>query len=423
MLGFEFLHAGNQGLHALHGECVVEGGAEAADAAVALDAYHAAGGGEVEELLLELGVVGIHDEAYVHDGTVLLGHGAHEELVAVDLGIELGCLLEVELLECGHAALLLVVTQGLKCGEDGEHRRGVEHGTLLDVGAVVEHGGNLTAYVAEQVFLDDDEGDAGGGEVLLGATVDEAVLGGVEHAAEDVGAHVADHGHGAVVVAADLGAVDGVVGGEVEVVDVGGDGEVLRDIVVVGSLGGSHYVNFAEELGLLDGLVGPCAGVYVCGLLFEQVEGDHSELGACAAAEEEHVVALGKLEKLLDQRGGLVDHCLELLAAVADLEQAQACAGEVDYGVCRILDGVGRQDAGACIEIVLFHDCLSRLGWLCLVAYRRGWQTASCTDIWRKGIYFSAYGQPFPPKFFSCRFRDILRTLQGTNSQANEDGI
>ena len=143
------------------------------------------------------------------------------------------------------------------------------------MGAVVHHGGQgvhvgAVADLTQDVLAHDDEGDAGGADVLLGAAIDEAVLGHIDGTAHDVRAHVSDE-HDVVAlfggeVLADFGAVDGVVGGNVEVVGVSGDGPTFRDVVVGFVFGGGDDFGFAEILGFLGGLLGPDAGLEVGGL-------------------------------------------------------------------------------------------------------------------------------------------------------------
>ena len=157
------------------------------------------------------------------------------------------------------------------------------------------------------------------------------------------------------LILADLGAVDGVVGGVVEVVHIVGHGVSLGDIVVVAVLRRSHHVDLAEELGLLDGLVCPYAGVEICSLGFEQVEGHHGELQRGTAAEEEHVIPLGDLQKLFHKGLCLIHYCLKLLRAVRYLKNGETGIGEINHGIGRIFDGVGAQNRGPCVEIMLLH--------------------------------------------------------------------
>ncbi len=182
----------------LWGKSVVEGSAETAYRAVALDADHALGCGEFHEiLLLKLRIFGIHHEAYVHDGAVLFCHGAAEEFVTVDLVVEHCSLFEVAALHLLYTALLLVITQCHQRGVDGKYRRGVEHRTLLDVGAVVEHGegmGRSTWPRASSLMMTMVTPE--GARFFLRACVDALVFAYVELTAEDVGAHVAHHRNG-----------------------------------------------------------------------------------------------------------------------------------------------------------------------------------------------------------------------------------
>ena len=63
--------------------------------------------------------------------------------------------------------------EGLGHHEDREHRRGVEHGTAVDVGLVVEHRREVAGHLAEDVLADDGEDNAGRTYVLLCAAVEE----------------------------------------------------------------------------------------------------------------------------------------------------------------------------------------------------------------------------------------------------------
>ena len=84
---FKFLHAVYKCLDVFHGAGVVQGGAETAYAAVALDAHHAAFLGKGEEGIEDVLVAFRRHKAYVHKGTVLLGGSANKQAVAVNLTV------------------------------------------------------------------------------------------------------------------------------------------------------------------------------------------------------------------------------------------------------------------------------------------------------------------------------------------------
>ena len=99
------------------------------------------------------------------------------------------------------------------------------------MGTVVKHRRDVPGDPSERILLDNGEDYTGRTDILLGTTVDEVVLADVHGTAHDIGAHVSNEGNGAVDVFLDLGTVDGVVGSDVEVVDVG------RDLIALGDIG------------------------------------------------------------------------------------------------------------------------------------------------------------------------------------------
>ena len=139
---FEILHASDEGFDVFDGAGIVEGGAEAADGAVTLDADHAALFGEGHEGVLFVLVARGHHPAVVHDGAVsLVGDSAHEHAVAVDFLIQEVGFLHVDLVHFGDTTDgVLEPGEGFVHHEDGEHGRSVEHGDVLgflgSVGAV-----------------------------------------------------------------------------------------------------------------------------------------------------------------------------------------------------------------------------------------------------------------------------------------------
>ena len=90
---------GYESVAAFDGLSVVAAGTETADRTVTLHANHALGSSEVEEVLLQLLVLVGHDEAKVHDRTVLFDGCATEHLVAVNLTIDNLCTLLSQLVQ------------------------------------------------------------------------------------------------------------------------------------------------------------------------------------------------------------------------------------------------------------------------------------------------------------------------------------
>ena len=196
-----------------------------------LDSCHAFFLCKCEELVLEVLIALCHHEAYVHERTILDSCSTLEERVAVDLGVKKRCLLLVHLVHYLDTAELLEPLEGLVHHEDREYRRCVEHRSSVDVCAEVEHCRDVAAHLSEEVLLHDEECNACRAYVLLCTTIDHSILGHVYRTAHDVRRHVCDERNRRVDVLVDLSTIDGVVCGDVEVVNICRDFVTLWNIV------------------------------------------------------------------------------------------------------------------------------------------------------------------------------------------------
>ena len=165
--------------------------------------------------------------------------------------------------------------------------------------------------MAGQILPDDDHGQAGGGHVLLGAGVDDAELGDVHGAGEDVRGHVAHQGDAAGFGdILPLGTVDGVVGAVIEVAGLRVQLQLVLagDIGVVAVLGGGGQADLAVLLGLLVGQVGEVAGdgVVCPARLADQVQGDHGELAGGAGLEKQDLIVVRHLHQAAELGLGLL---------------------------------------------------------------------------------------------------------------------
>jgi hypothetical protein len=75
------------------------------------------------------------------------------------------------------------------------HRGGVVHGVVVRHQLVVEHRGAVGVGLADEVVAHDDDGHAGGADVLLHAAVDDAVPLDVDGLGQVVGGHVRHQRH------------------------------------------------------------------------------------------------------------------------------------------------------------------------------------------------------------------------------------
>ena len=263
--------------------------------------------------------------------------------------------MDSHLLHCGYATLLLDPFEVLKSAVDGNSRRCVEHAALADMGAVVEHRRNSAAHLAQQVFLHNHEGDTCHREVLLGTTVDQAILAHVDGTAEDIRAHVGNHRNGAVVILQNLCTIDGVVRGDVEVISIRRNRELLGNVGEVLVLAGCNFDNLAKELSLFLCFCGPNTSIQVGSFLLQKVEGDHAELQAGATAKEDDTVAFGDVKELLEESNCLIHNGLEVLGTMAHFHEREAAALKVEARSSCGLHHFAGKFAGAGIEIVLLH--------------------------------------------------------------------
>ena len=170
--------------------------------------------------------------------------------------------------------------------------------------------------MAGQILPDNDHRQTGGGHVLLGAGVDDAELGHVHRAGENVRGHIAHQRHAARLGdVLPLGAVDGVVGTVVEVAGIGGQLELLLggDIAVVAVAGVSGDIHGAVLGGLLGGDAGEVAGDRVVSFAVgaHQVQRNHGELAGSAGLQKQDLIAVGHIHQAAQLLLGLVKNLLK----------------------------------------------------------------------------------------------------------------
>lgn len=208
------------------------------------------------------------------------------------------------------------------------------------------------------------DGHAGGGDVLLDAEVDAAVLGDVHGLGEDHGAHIRHQRHTLHLRHLDiLGAEDGVVLADVDVacILVVVDGVHVRDVGEVLILAGRDDPGLAELCGFLCGQIGEVSGDDVVGLAGgHKVQRHHGELLGRAALEEADLIMIWNVHHPAQGGFGVGDDSVEPLAAVAHLHHALAAAAVFEQLCLSLLEHLFGQHAGTCAEIInSCHDVFS----------------------------------------------------------------
>ncbi len=152
----------------------------------------------------------------------------------------------------------------------------------------------------------------------------------------------------------DLRAVDGVVGGDVEVVQVCGNLKSLGNIAVVLVLGAGDGIGLSDALGLYEGLVSPYTGVQISGLLLQIIHGHIEELQGSTASQEHDLVGFRDVQEFLPQGAAFIHNGVPLLGAVGNGEDGNTGAAEILQGGDGVVNGYLRQKAGAGVKDVNF---------------------------------------------------------------------
>jgi len=249
----------------------------------------------------------------------------------------------------------LEVLEHLAAAVDGPAVRGVVHGAVVGVRAVLQIDGQTGEILADEILADDGHDHAGRADVLLHAGVDHAVVGHVAGLGEEHGGLVG-HQHVALGVRQlrPGDAVDRLVLADIDVVGIVGDVEIgaVGDIGVVLVLGGGGDDHVSDLLGLGNGLLRPGAGLHIDGLaVLHEVHRDHGELQRGAALDEEHLIVVGDAHEVAEILFRLVDDLLIDLRAVGHFHDAHAAAAVVHHLIADLFQhGLGHH-GGACGEV------------------------------------------------------------------------
>ncbi len=352
----EFAHEGGQSLDGFESDGVVEGDAHAAYGAVAGGAYQAGCGGFFGELLFDGVVAACDAEDYVHLGARFAFYGAGIEAAVFDGVVEELGFGVVALGDGGDAAFGFDPFEDQADDVDREGWRGVVERFFFYVRAVLQEGGEIFVGALGKVFTDDDDGGAAGAEIFLRAGEDQAEFFYVHGARGDVGGHVGDQrGAAGVRERFPLRAFDGVVGADVHVGSIGRKFHFVlaREARELFWLAGCGDVVENAFFQFADGFGGPHSGVqHVYGLAGEaEIHGDHGELHAAAALEEDDGVFVGNAQEFAEAGFGVGDDAFEFGGAVAHFHDGHAAAAPVEELFADALEDGEWQRAGAGVEV------------------------------------------------------------------------
>ena len=317
------------------------------------------GGGRHLGILL----LGWGEEGNVHQGAVLFPDSGSEEFAPVQETVQNGGLFRVALCHGLQTAVVQQILEHLAAAVDGPAVGGIIKGVGVSVGLVAEIGGDeFRQILPDQILPDDDNGHAGGADVLLDAGPDQTVFADVAGAGEEQGGLVRHQnlalGVGQRVVG---GAVDGLIFADVDVigvvrdVQIGAVGEIGE--VLIG--GGGNDLDFTVSLGFGNGLFAPSAGLHIAGhAIFHQVHGNHGKLHRTAALNKEHLIVIRNVHQRPQIGFCLRQNFLKHRGAVAHLHDAHATAVIVQhFGGDLLQNGLRHhsRSGGKIINTVISH--------------------------------------------------------------------
>ena len=238
------------------------------------------------------------------------------------------------------AALSFDPLQGEHTHIDRKDRGRIVHALSLDMNSVIQHGVEGATAATKQVLANDDQGSPGGPHVFLCPCIyqSKGICG--DRPAKDIRRHIANHGHRAVRKGLDLGPKDGVVGGKVEIVRIGGDAIRGRDVGEVLVLRGSDDLHLPQLAGILNRLGRPGSGIQVSRLAFrpQQIHRDHGKLQGGPSLKVQDLVFISQSKQTLDSGPCFVHHALKIPVAVGYFDQGEPGSLEVQQGRGGLLD-------------------------------------------------------------------------------------
>ena len=356
VFGFELLHEVDERFHAFDGHCVVDGRTHTARKTVTFQRHKTVLFSFLDEFRVEVG--GGSDERYVH----------HRPVFGVDLvGVEVGVVdkvvkhcrfFAVDFFHCGDAAHLFEITHVEHHHVNRPAGRSVVKAVVLCLRGVFEHGGANVHFAAEEFLFDDDERNACGSEVFLCACVNERVFVDVRDFTHDAGRHIGNEGCSAVGGVVPLGAENGIVFGDVDIIDIVSEilAGNLGDIGEVFVFGGGDEADISVFAGFFVSLFGEVARDDVVGATFlQKVERHGFELGGSSALNKQNVVRVVDVHEFADQSDAFVVNGFVDLAAMAELHNAHAASFIVGDLLSGFLQHFEREHTGTGGKVVNSH--------------------------------------------------------------------
>ena len=160
-----------------------------------------------------------------------------------------------------------------------------------------------------------------------------------------------------------MGPVNGIIGGDVQVIDIFGDGVARRYVRKILVFGAGHNLDFPQFLGILNGFGGPSTCIDISGLPIwpQEVHRDHGELEGGASLQIEDLKVIPQPQQPFDGRSCFVHHPFEIFVPMGHLDERKACPVKIQQGGRGLFKDRAGKNGGPGAKIVNFHRRNSRV--------------------------------------------------------------
>ena len=249
--------------------------------------------------------------------------------------------------------------EGFVHHENGEHRRSIKHGVIFgsfaDVGSVIDHGLKFPVHFSQQVLAHNNERYTGRTHIFLSATINQRVFAYINRARHDIGRHIGHQRNGTGYIFMNFSSVNGIVGCDVEIINIGGNGVTFGNVGVIFIFRRCHHFYFAVEFGFLDGFLSPYTCLQISCLFVQQVGRQVKELSGSAAAQKQNRIFIRDVEQVSPQLFGFGHNPLPTGCAVRNFKNSDTCSIKIANSINGCFNSRFGQNTWSCIKIMFFH--------------------------------------------------------------------
>ena len=323
------------------------------------DAHHATFFGKCHEISLFVLVFFGHYEANVHDGAVFFYGCSHKHFIAVNFIVKQIGFLHVEFMHGFHAAQVFDPFQCFVHYENRKYRRSIEHGIVFwsfaNVGSVIHHSLQFAVCLAQNILPYNYKCNSGRTHIFLCSTVNKCIFAYIHRPRHDIGRHIGHQRNGTGYIFMNFSSVDGIVGCDVEIINIGGNGVTFGNVGVIFIFGRCHHFYFAVEFGFLDGFLSPYTCLQISCLFVQQVGRQVKELSGSAAAQKQNRIFIRDVEQVSPQLFGFGHNPLPTGCAVRNFKNSDTCSIKIANSFNSRFNSRFGQNTWSCIKIMFFH--------------------------------------------------------------------